>query len=116
LSVSYSGHVGPNEVEGALEAVRGLVKSMRPGFLLFTDMTHIENMHPDCAPGLGKIMEECAKKGLACSVRAVAPAKDIGLNLLGRFHYPPEVRFHTHETMSEALKTLVSEYALVSVT
>jgi len=111
LSVSYSGVVGAGEVEACLKVVRGLLKSMQPGFFLFTDMTHLESMDPECATGLGKIMEECARGGLSASVRVVPAMKDIGLNLIAHFHYPPEVRFHTLETLSEALSVLLVEYS-----
>ncbi len=78
-----------------------------PGFILFTDSIHLEKMDLECAPVLGELMEECAKMGLGAVVRVIPSAKDIGLNLIGRFHLPPELPVQTHETLSEALNALV---------
>ena len=109
LAITYSGFVAPEEVRQCLETVRGLAETVRPGFVLFTDLVHLENMNPECAPVLGEIMEECAKMGVGASVRVISRAKDIGLNLIAHFHYPPAVRSQTYETLSEALNALVSQ-------
>ncbi len=110
LAISYSGVVSPGEIRQCLQTVRSLAETIKPGFILFTDLVHLENMDPECAPELGEIMEECAKMGLGASVRVVPSTKDIGLNLIARFHYPPEVRTQTHETLSEALNALITVF------
>ncbi len=111
LAVTWSGFVGPEEVQACVETVRGLAGTVKPGFVLFTEMTHVKSMDPECAPILGQLMEECTVMGLSASVRVVPAEKDIGLNLIARFHYPPEVRSHTYETLSDALHALVAEVA-----
>ena len=81
--------------------MRGLSGTVRPGFVLFNDLTHVDSMDPECAPVLGEIMDQCAKMGLGASLRVIPSAKDIGLNLIARFHYPPKMRSQTYETLSE---------------
>lgn len=108
LAVTYCGRVGPREVQGCLETIRRLAPTVKPGFVLFTDMTHLENMESECAPVLGEFMEQCARMKLGASVRVVPAAKDIGINLIAKFHYPANVRSQTYETLSDALNALVS--------
>jgi hypothetical protein len=114
LCISYGGRVGPDEVDKCFETVRELGDVLKRGFFLFTDMSHLETMDLACAPTLGKIMEECSERGLACSVRVIPKEKDIGLGLIAHFHYPPHVRNHTHETLAEALSALLAEHSQVS--
>jgi hypothetical protein len=35
------------------------------------------------------------------------PHKDIGLNILSQFHYGPEIRISTFQTLADALQSLV---------
>ena len=115
IAITYSGVVGPQEVRQCLETVRSLSGTVRPGFVLFNDLTHVDSMDPECAPVLGEIMDQCAKMEVGASLRVIPSAKDIGLNLISRFHYPPEVRSQTYETLSEGLNALVSAIPAVSV-
>jgi hypothetical protein len=108
IAITYSGVVGPNEVRQCLETVRSLSGTVRPGFVLFNDLTHVDSMDPECAPVLGEIMEQCTKMGVGASLRVIPSAKDIGVNLIAQFHYPRAVRSHTYETLSEGLNALVS--------
>jgi hypothetical protein len=108
IALSYSGVVRPKEVRQSLETVRILGGTVRPGFVLFNDLTHIDSMDPECAPVLGEIMEQCTKMGVGASLRVIPSAKAIGVNLIAQFHYPRTVRSHTYETLSEGLNAVVS--------
>jgi hypothetical protein len=35
------------------------------------------------------------------------PHKDIGLNILSQFHYGPEIKIATFETLADALQSMV---------
>jgi DNA-binding CsgD family transcriptional regulator len=67
LAVSWSGFVEPKELQDCLETVRGLAGTVKPGFVLFTDMTHVKNMDPECAPVLGQLMEQYTRMGLGAN-------------------------------------------------
>jgi len=56
------------------------------------------------------IMDALAEKGLASVTRVIPdPHKDIGLNILSQFHYGPEIKIATFETLADALQSLVTE-------
>jgi hypothetical protein len=37
------------------------------------------------------------------------PNKDIGFDLISRFHHDPPVKTQTHESLAEAIKSLLTE-------
>jgi hypothetical protein len=60
-----------------------------------------------CMDILGQTMEMLELRGIEQVVRVVPDAsKDIGLNIIGMFHYSKNVRIVTCETMVEAAKVL----------
>jgi hypothetical protein len=65
-------------------------------------------MPTNVAPHLGEIMELCAERGVALVVRLLPPeaSKDIGLAIIGQFHYPPEIPIITCATLEEATHLL----------
>jgi hypothetical protein len=106
FTLSYSGHVTPSE----MDAVRSHMDRLRPGFVLLSDLTHLESMDVECAEGLGAVMDVVSERGAALVLRVIPdPSKDIGLNLISRFHYRKPVRAHTVSSMAEALVMLLDE-------
>jgi predicted DCC family thiol-disulfide oxidoreductase YuxK len=64
-------------------------------------------MDTDCVEELGKIMDLFDQHGLKQVVRVVPePARDIGFNIMARFHYHHNPRTTNCETMTEAAKLL----------
>ena len=93
-----------------MATLRDLVNHLKPGFLLLTDLTHLDSMDASCAPVIGTIMDLCRERGLAAVVRVIPdPEKDIGLDLISRFHLYPQVKTQTHKSLAEAIKSLLSE-------
>jgi hypothetical protein len=108
LTMSYSGHVIAEDMKTCLEAVRGLMDQLKPGFFVVTDLSNLESMEPTCAPDLGGIMELCSAKGISAVVQVIPdPKKDIGFDLISKFHHDPAVRTETHESLASAIKSLI---------
>ena len=103
LRVRYVGHVSARSMEAALLGAGRILDLMRPGFLVLTDMSRVEAFDKICVPYIGKLMELFMAKGMGSVVRAVPdPTKDIGFNILSRFHYGSGVSVVTFESLDEA--------------
>ena len=110
LTISYSHHVGVEDIRRCLGKVRDFMGQLKPGFLLLTDLSNLESMDATCAPELGAIMDLCCARGLLTVVRVIPdPNKDIGFDLISLFHLPPPVKTQTHESLAEAIKSLLTE-------
>jgi len=110
LTMSYSGDVGVDEMRECLETVRGLMPHLKPGFFLLTDLSNLESMDASCAPELGAIMDLCSERGMSTVVRVIPdPRKDIGFDLISRFHHHPQVKTQTHGSLADAIKSLIPE-------
>jgi len=77
------------------------------GFKMLVDLDRLESMDTDCVDELGKMMELLDHHGLKLVVRVIPDAtKDIGFNILSRFHYHSHPRITNCETMIDAAKLL----------
>src|SRR5437867_4394636 len=69
-----------------------------------------DRMEPAETTHLAEIMDALAEKGVAAVVRVIPdPHKDIGLNILSQFHYGPQIKLATFESLAEALSALMDE-------
>jgi hypothetical protein len=110
LVISAAGQVTKNEVETVALRVREIIKEVTPGFRVLTDFRWLERMDPAAAVPLTEIMDALAAKDVAAVVRVVPdPRKDIGLNILSQFHYGPQIKLATFESLAEALSALIDE-------
>ena len=110
LVISVTGHVTESEVRQAAQQVRELVKDIAPGFRLLADFRWLISMAPSAARHIAEIMDAVAAKQVGAVVRVIPdPHKDIGLNILSRFHYGPEIRPRTFESLADALQSLFTE-------
>jgi hypothetical protein len=108
--ISASGHVTTAEVKAAALVVKDLLKDFAPGFRLLTDFRWLQSMDSAAAIGVAEIMDAVAAKKVGTIVRVVPdPRKDIGLNILSQFHYGPEIRIATFETLADALQNLMDD-------
>ena len=109
LTMSYSHHVGADEMRCCLGTVRDLLENLQPGFLLLTDLTSLESMETACAPYVAEIMDLCNAKEIKTVVRVVPdPQKDIGYNLISLFHDAPQVKTRTYDNLASAINSLAS--------
>ena len=110
LVISAAGEVTKKEVETVLLRVREIMKEVTPGFRVLTDFRWLERMEPAAATHIAEIMDALAEKDVAAVVRVVPdPHKDIGLNILSQFHYGPNIKLTTFESLAEALSALMDE-------
>lgn len=110
LSFVFSGHVTAEETRRWREQLCKVLTAMKPGFALLTDLSALDLMDLDCAPEIEWSMEALNQAGIARVVRIIPdPRKDIGMNIMSRFHYRPRVRIVTCDTMEEALQALAAE-------
>ncbi len=110
VTMCFSEHVGTDEMCCCLEKLRSLLDHMKPGFLLVTDLTGLDSMDVGCASCIGDMMDLCNAKGIKRAVRIVPdPHKDIGFNLVARFHQGPDVEVTIYESLAEAIQRLASE-------
>jgi hypothetical protein len=110
LVISAAGRVTKKEVERVALRVREVMKEVTPGFRVLTDFRWLERMDPGAAVHLADIMDALAEKGVAAVVRVVPdPHKDIGLNILSQFHYGPQIKLVTFESLAEALSALMDK-------
>ena len=110
LVISAAGRVTKREVESVALRVREMVKEVTPGFRVLTDFRWLERMDPAAAVPLAEIMDALAEKDVAAVVRVVPdPQKDIGLNILSQFHYGPQIKLATFESLAEALSALMDK-------
>jgi hypothetical protein len=110
LVISAAGQVTKKEVETAALRVREMMKEITSGFRVLTDFRWLDRMEPAATAHLAEIMDALAEKEVAAVVRVVPdPHKDIGLNILSQFHYGPQIKLATFESLAEALSALIDE-------
>jgi hypothetical protein len=108
--ISMAGHVTEEEVKHAAQRVREVVEDVAPGFRALTDFRWLDSMQTSASVHVAEIMKALAEKQVASVVRVIPdPRKDIGFNILSQFHYGPEVRQITFETLADALQSLADE-------
>jgi len=91
------------------------MKHLQPGFALICDMTHLESMDTECAQSFGALIELCSSREMGLVIWVIPdPNKDIGVNLISRFHLWQPVRTHTRHNLAEAMKCLLLERTSVS--
>jgi hypothetical protein len=107
LTVTYCGHVVPEEFGPALKLIEEGLGKLQPGFRLLTDLGGLEAMDYACAPLIDRAMDQINSRGVTVVVRIVAdPRKDIGFGVMSLFHYGPQVNVVTCETVEEAGRVL----------
>ena len=107
LHLSYIGNVGAADLQRGHDDVVALLADLPAGFKMLVDLGRLKSMDTDCVDELGKIMDLFDQHGLEQVVRVVPnPSKDIGFNILARFHYHHNPRITNCKTMIEAEKLL----------
>jgi len=103
LTISYRGHVTPEETRFCDDEVKLALTRLEPRFRLIVDLTGLEAMDLACSPIVATIMERCNAAGVAEVVRIIPdPTRDIGLQILSFFHYASEVYIQTCASLTDA--------------
>jgi anti-anti-sigma regulatory factor len=107
LYLSYIGHIDVASLQRERDNIVALLGELPAGFKMLVDLDRLESMDTDCVEELGKIMEILDRHKMAQVVRVIPDsAKDIGFNILARFHYHNNPRMNNCETMTQAVKLL----------
>jgi anti-anti-sigma regulatory factor len=107
LVIRYRGRVAAPDVVACAEKIADALAQMPPGFRLLVDLTALEAMDVSCVPHLEEIMHLCDARGVSVVIRVVPDTRrDIGLQIISRFHYRPTVKFVTCESLDEAASLL----------
>jgi anti-anti-sigma regulatory factor len=110
LVISAAGEVTKEDVATVALRVREMMKEVTPGFRVLTDFRWLDRMEPAAAKHIAEIMDAVAGKEVGMVVRVIPdPHKDIGLNILSQFHYGPEIKLATFESLAEALSALMED-------
>jgi hypothetical protein len=107
LLLSYIDQVDVPDLKRGRDDVVALLAELPAGFKILVDLERLESMDIACIEELGKMMELFDQHGLEQVVRVIPdPMKDIGFNILARFHYHHNPRITNCKTMVEAAKLL----------
>ncbi len=110
LTMSYEQHVGVKDMRRCLGTVRDMMADLKPGFLLFTDLSSLKSMDTSCASDLAAVMDLCDAKGMETVVRVIPdPAKDIGFALISCFHDHTHVHTRTYDNLADAVQSLCAQ-------
>ncbi len=102
LTISYGGHVTPEETRLCDGEVTLALTRLEPGFRLIVDLNGLELMELACSSVVAAIMERCNAAGVAEVVRIIPdPTRDIGLQILSFFHYGNDVCIRTCASIAE---------------
>jgi len=110
LVISAVQRVTAAEAKLAAQRVRELLQDVVPGFRVLADFRWLDSMDSASARHIAEIMDVLTERGVGSVTRVIRdPHKDIGLNILSKFHYGPEVRIATFGTLADALQSLAED-------
>ena len=110
LVLSIAVTIAVDESKETLARVVERLREMEPGFVALIDFRWLESMSAQAAPFVAEIMDAFAAKKVSAVVRVMPdPHRDIGLNILSKFHYGPDVRLMTFETLADAIQALARD-------
>jgi hypothetical protein len=110
LVLSIAGTVTADEANETVARIGEKLGEMAAGFVALIDFRWLESMSADAAPFVAQIMDAFAAKEVSTVVRVMPdPHRDIGLNILSPFHYGPQVRLMTFETLADAIQALARD-------
>ena len=110
LILSVTGTITADEAKETAVRIADSVREMEPGFVALVDFRWLESMSSSAAPHVAQIMDAFAARKVSAVVRVMPdPHRDIGLNILSKFHYGPDVRLLTFETLADAIQALARD-------
>jgi hypothetical protein len=110
LVISATQHVTAEQAKRVAQQIRKLLEDVPPGFRVLADFRWLDSMDSGAARHVAEIMDVLAEKRVASVTRVMPdPHKDIGFNILSRFHYGPEIQITTYETLADALQSVAAD-------
>jgi hypothetical protein len=108
--ISVAGYLAAEDARDAARRVREIVAEAEPGFVALADFRWLDAMATGAAPFIADIMDAFVARKVSAVVRVVPdPRKDIGLNILSQFHYGPDIRVITFETLADAVTSIAGD-------
>ena len=115
LSLSYSQHVDVEDMKRGMQQIKHALVDLRPGFRLLNNLSGLETMELGCAEQIMDIMKLCNDHGIATAVRVIPdPMKDIGFNIMSRFHYSSKGYLRIYVNLAVPVKISALAVALPS--
>ena len=110
LVISAVQRVTAEQAKLAAQRGRELLQDVTSGFQVLADYRWLDSMDSAGARHIAEIMDALAEKWVASVSRVIPdPHKDIGLNILSQFHYGPEIKIATFETLADALQSMAAQ-------
>jgi anti-anti-sigma regulatory factor len=107
LVISAAQKVTAEEANLAARRICEVLQDVAPGFHVLADFRWLESMDSAAARHIAEMMDALAEKGVASVTRVMPdPRKDIGFNILSQFHYGPEIKITTFDTLADALQSM----------
>lgn len=108
--ISVVGYVTTDDARDTTQRVREVLAEVEPGFVALVDYRWLDSMATGAAQFIAEIMDVFVAKKVSAVVRVMSdPRKDIGLNILSHFHYGPEIKVLTFETLADAIQSLAGD-------
>jgi anti-anti-sigma regulatory factor len=110
LVISAVQRVTAEEARQVAQQIRKLLEDVPPGFRVLADFRWLDSMDSAATHHVAEIMDALAEKQVASVMRVMPdPHKDIGFNILSRFHYGPEIQIATYETLADAVQSFAGQ-------
>ena len=109
LVISAAQRVTAEQAKLAAQCVRELLEDVAPGLRVLADFRWLDSMDSGAARHIAEIMDALTEKHVVSVTRVMPdPHKDIGLNILSQFHYGPEIKILTFQTLADALQSIAA--------
>ena len=90
-----------------VQRIKEALGELQPGVRLLNNLSALETMELGCAEQIMEIMKLCNDRQIGTAIRVIPdPKKDIGFNIMSRFHYSPNVKLRIYDNLADAVKSL----------
>jgi hypothetical protein len=103
LWIKIEGIYNLEQANKAHDEIKAILKNVKRGFTVLTDMSLLQEMSPDSFKSISKTMDMFNEYGVGHVVRIVPDSsRDIGFNIMDTFHYSSDVKTRTFDSMEKA--------------
>jgi hypothetical protein len=101
--IKIEGMFDLEQAEKAHNEITLILQKVKNGFIVLTDMSLLKEMNPESFKSISKTMDLFHSRGISHAIRVMPdPSKDIGFNIMDMFHYSPNVKIRTFESLENA--------------